>query len=574
MTQSTSTQKIRQPSGADTAHDETIPALLDAIRRELSSNPAKTKKQVYKRMSDFVTLANRLAQALETTLDRLTVAQVVEKETAFLCYLAQSNLSPVTKEHSSNTRNALLRYARKFGFSPDSFTLLNAWDPIMNIAPLDKGSLSIVRDAIGRGCRPSDYSQEDLTAWADAKLAAGRTYSHVRDAQRLFMTRIRRAGLEGMFPLLDTAPRFPSYRLQIDLMPKPLRDEIFEVMASRRAQAGLGRIRLAPTTERIIIKHFEALVGYAVGFRGMVDLTSIHPLINQPFITAYALFLTNERGCKRTTAVGHLSMMFSTLSCSPAFRERDLSWIDDVYTKLLKDPESALKERRRQRDVPFKTLALIPGKMRRERLSLVGPSPWTLAWKIHDELLLSCLIFAQWPPRFLRLAELGKHILKGPIPQDGPPFAIPEWVKEQLNQNPKAEFWQYCYEDLQEELHRGVVLRQIVPLLELYVEKHRPLLLDPDNPKLLFCNRSGKPLTATNLGTLTSCTVWRYLEKRVTPTSIRSSFAYYWRAKYPDKDAVLANIQWVDYPTIKLRYDEDYRKQRAARVYRRKHRYS
>ncbi len=67
--------------------------------------------------------------------------------------------------------------------------------------------------------------------------------------------------------------------------------------------------------------------------------------------------------------------------------------------------------------------------------------------------------------------------------------------------------------------------------------------------------------------------MWRYLKKRTTITAIRSSFAYYWRAKHPNKDAVLSQIQWVDYATTKMRYDEEFRKQRALRVYCRKNRY-
>lgn len=64
----------------------------------------------------------------------------------------------------------------------------------------------------------------------------------------------------------------------------------------------------------------------------------------------------------------------------------------------------------------------------------------------------------------------------------------------------------------------------------------------------------------------------RYAGRRITPTAIRSSFAYYFREKHPERDAVLANIQWVQYPTIKMRYDEEFRKQRRARVSARRRR--
>jgi hypothetical protein len=574
MARSVSHPKTSHASAAAVAHNETIHEVLTAIRLELSHDPTKTKKQICKQMGDFVTVANHISRSLMTPRDQLTVVQVIENEETFFDYVAKCHLSPKSKAKLLDRRKALLRYARKFGFSRESFALINEWEASTRGVDLNHGLLTIVQDAIRRGRRPIDFSQDDLTVWADARLSEGRTYSYTRDAQRLLLTRIQRAELQHMFPLLNTAPRCPSYKLRINLMPQSLREEILGIVSTRRTTTGIRRPSLTSTADQWIIMYFEALVGYAVTLRGIVDLTSIRPLLNEAFIFEYALFLRTVRGCKRTTVVAYFSTIFSALSRASAFRDCDLSWIDSVYRKLRREPESALKARRRKRYVPFQDLALVPDKMRRDRLALVDPSPWTLAWSITDELLLSCLILAQWPSRFLRLAEVGRHIFKGAIPKDGPPLAIPAWAKEQLSQDPGTEFWQFHFEDLQGELHRGLVLRQIVPLLELYLKEYRPLLADPDHPKLLFWNKSGLPLSPSNLGNRVSGVVWRYIKKRASPTSIRSSFAYYWRDKYPNKDAVLAKIQWIDYPTIKMRYDEEYRKQRAARVQRCKGRYS
>jgi hypothetical protein len=208
-------------------------------------------------------------------------------------------------------------------------------------------------------------------------------------------------------------------------------------------------------------------------------------------------------------------------------------------------------------------------------MALQGLPPKSLGWRVHDELLLSALILAQWPPRFVRLAELGRNVFKGPIPKDGLPFSVPDWAKETLCEDPNAQFWQFHYKSLTGEIHRGLVLRGIAPLLELYVEEYRWRLVRPHNVKNLFCNRSGHVLSCSLLGNLVSHRLWRYVRKRVTPTSIRTSFAYYWRDKHANKkDAVLSQIQWVDYATTKMRYDEEFRKQRALRVYRRKSRYA
>ena len=556
--------------------NDSMQVVLSAIHRDLSLDPTKTEKQVRKRMSDLVVAANHMAKSLKTTWDRLTVSQAVENEEGFLDYISRSKLSPASKNQLPANRNAVLRYARKFGFSPASFTLLDEWDRVLALLTSEHGAMAVAKDAIRRKRRPIDFSNADLAVWADATLIAGRTYSYARNAQAAFLTAIRRSGLQSHFPLLDVAVRKPqTFKLRMTEMVEPLRDEITRIIESRRNQATLGAIGMAPATETEIVEHFEDLCGYAARVCGMENLVSLRPLLTEAFIKQFAFWMRKERMCKRTTVVGRLSRMVSSLATSPDFADLDFGWIYNVYRKLRPEPESALKERRRQRHIEFQELVAIPGRMYSDRTALQGLSPESLGWRVHDELLLSVLILAQWSPRFVRLAELGRDVFKGPIPKDGPPFSVSSWAREALCEDPNAQFWQFHYKSLTGELHRGLVLRGIVPLLELYVEKFRRRLVRPHNVKHLFCNRSGHVLSCSSLGNLVSSRLWRYVRKRVTLTSIRSSFAYYWRDKYANnKDAVLSQIQWVDYATTKMRYDEEFRKQRALRVYRRKNRYA
>jgi hypothetical protein len=467
-----------------------------------------------------------------------------------------------------------LRYARRFGFSPDSFALVDEWEPIQAVLTTKYGVPAITNDAIRRQRRPVDFSDADLELWAGATLDAGGSYQYVTQAQSAFLTAIREALLEGRFPTLDVAVcRLPSYRLRIKDMPEPLRTQVSEIVASRRAQAELGMASMAFATECEIFEHFEDFCGYAVGVLG-IDVVDLDPLLNEPFVRKYAFWLHNERKCKRTTVTGKLSRMVSVLQSSPRFQGRDFRWMYSIYRKLRKEPESALKGRRRLRDIEFQALAAVPGRMSCERSALREKSPESSGWRIMDELLLTCLILAQWPPRFVREATIGRNIFKGTVPKNGPPFKTPEWADEILSKNPDAEFWQFRYESQQGQLHRGLVLRRLVPLLELYLNECRPLLVGAGNAASLFMDRSGRPLTCGLLGKHVSYLLWRYVKRRVTLTSIRSSFAYYWREKYPYKDAVLAQIQWVDYATIKMRYDEEFRNQRYARMNLRKSRYS
>jgi hypothetical protein len=269
-----------------------------------------------------------------------------------------------------------------------------------------------------------------------------------------------------------------------------------------------------------------------------------------------------------------ISLIFTTLQYSPDCQGMDFSWVYGIYRKIRKEPESALKGRRRQRFIAFEKLARVPEQMLNERVARQR-APVALAWRIHDELLLSFLILAQYPPRFVREAGLGTNVFKGRIPKIGP-FNIPSWAEELLREDSDAEFWQFRFESKQGQVFRGLILRRLLPLLELYMQ-FRPLLIraskKPD-PGTMFFSRGLTPLSSYSLGQGVVHLMHRYTRKCVTPTAIRSSFAYHWRAKYSsNKDAVLANIQWVQYPTIKMRYDEKFRMEQRARVNRRKNRY-
>jgi len=421
--------------------------------------------------------------------------------------------------------------------------------------------------------RPVDFCNADLELWANSVLAAGRSFEYPRTAKASMLAALRRSSeLRGMFPQLDPfVTVMGSFRLPIAEMSEALREEITNIIESRRLLDRIGKLSMSAATERNLIHHFEDVCGYATWILGMENLQSLHSLLHEAFFWQFASWLRKERKCKRSSVVGRLSSMFSSLAAAPGFQGLDLTFIYRVFSKLRREAPSELNRRRRERHIEFQELATIPDLMRNERESR-GESEGSLAVRIHDELLLRAVILAQWPPRFVRTAELGRDVFKGPLPKDGPPFSIPSWAKERLQKDPAAHFWQFHFKGLTGRLHRGLVILSMASLLDQYQSKYRKLIGDPDNASALFCDTHGRHLTSTRLGDVISNRVWRYLKKRTTITAIRSAFAYYWRAKQGN-DAVLSQIQWVDYATTKMRYDEGFRRQRALRVYRRKNRY-
>ena len=527
-----------------TPDNETMNAVLTAIRHDLSLNPSRTEAQIRKRMSDLANVANHIAKSLDLTRDRLTVSDAVESESVFLEYLDQCSMSPVSKANVRIRRDAVLHYARAFGFSPSSFVLLDEWDAALKLINPERGAGAIIKDAIRRKRRPAEFCDADLNVWTNSVLDAGRTYEYPRAAKASLLAAVRNdSRLRSMLPKLDPfVSVLGSFRLPMENMSEHLREEITNIIESRRMLARLGRLSLSTATERQVVHHFEDVCGYATRILGMENLRSLHPLLHEAFFMEFATWRRKVRKCKRSTVVGRLSRMIAALETAPEFVGLDLSWIYRVYSKLRKDADSELKRRRRERHIEFQELATIPARMEAERESLHDESESSLALRIHDELLLSAVILAQWPPRFIRTAELGHQVFKGPLPKDGPPFSIPTWAKETIQENPGSLFWQFRFKGLTGRVHRGLVIRSMASLLDQYQSKYRPLIGDPDNTSALFCDKFGRHLASSRLGVLISNRVWRHLKKRTTITAIRSSFAYYWRAKHPNRDAVLSQI--------------------------------
>ena len=408
---------VLEPLDRPTPEIEGMPALFSAIRKQLMLDGSKTEVQVDKRMDDFNGVVNHIARSLNTKPDRLTVSNIVQNETAFLDYVSLKKLSPRTKVQLPSNRRALLRHARILGFSPHSFAILEEWEPIE--AALPPICRIIINHAMRRNRRPIDFSNSDLAMWANMTVDAGRQYVYVRNMQTAFLTAIRESGLHTRLPQLDVVTRrLPAFSIRMDHMPLALSGEIGEIIESRKDKAKLGLIRSTPRTESEIIDHFEELIGYAIRIREMENVSSLRPLLIESFMMDFAFWLRDERKCSRATVVGRLSRMVSTIECSPAFRGHDLSWVDKIFINLIKEPESALKGRRRKRFIAFRKLAVVPERMRIERTTRSHVSPTSLALRIRDELLLSFLILAQYPPISLEKRFWRKTCLR-------PPFHVP-----------------------------------------------------------------------------------------------------------------------------------------------------
>lgn len=553
--------------------------LLLRMRHEWSNDPQLTRQQLIKRMGDLGTAANRLCRYLKGTRDNTLISQLLDIDVVRLtAFLRQLGVGHHSITATKVGRNLLLRHAKKFGWSPASFALENEWQPVISAAKYKCGVPSIVRDTIARKRRPKDFSQADLDLWANAKLDAGKREDYVAAAQADFRKIIRDKSLQKLFPLFDPAVRvLPSYRLPLSEMGDSLRDEIAAISQWLRHDSDAQMFWKSELSYLQTVQNFEELCGFANRILKVDPLQSLSQILNKRTIRRYVHWLYKNRGLKRTSIVGRVSRILSVLRRHPSYRDQNFSWILQIFREIPTEAPSALSARRRQRRLQYEDLFVIPWKIGELR-STPGLSPKEEARLAHDQLLMALLVLALWVPSAViaaRVSGPSPNIWEGPVPADGPPFGISEEVRQALAADPQMRVWQFAFEGQdapRRKSVRGLVLNMVVPLLEEYVQRFRPLLIASPDVQTLLVGPSGQAMDYAQLIMAVGRLTRRFAgkRKRVTPTSIRDSFAHYWLARHHRGYVDLANILWIELPSVLQRYDPDYRKpqhlknQRAA----------
>jgi hypothetical protein len=207
--------------------------LLTRIRAHLSAKGDLSRQQVRQRSADFAWTANVIARSFDKPTNRVRLSELVGSEARFRSYLEQRTQAPPRRKAVLRChRNRLIRYARELGLFHEAFEINDEWSQIRAAVRKVQGGPAIVKAAIRRGRRPSEFSEEDLKAWGDERKRKNRTYVYVEMAQSGFRAAIRRSGLEGQLPLLNCGRRTRTqYRIKIADLPSKLRQELEGVFA-------------------------------------------------------------------------------------------------------------------------------------------------------------------------------------------------------------------------------------------------------------------------------------------------------------------------------------------------------
>jgi hypothetical protein len=105
---------------------------------------------------------------------------------------------------------------------------------------------------------------------------------------------------------------------------------------------------------------------------------------------------------------------------------------------------------------------------------------------------------------------------------------LPAWARNALKKNPRQRFWQFTFTAKQTKGNRavrGIIPRELLLLLEMYLKTYRPRLVGLRDPGTLFLNHGGEAMDNKDVLAIVTRLTVRYTGTRVTPHLLRDIYA-------------------------------------------------
>lgn len=490
----------------------------------------------------------RLADYHGLPVEKVAIDEVEQGRKGFRQLLERRKYGENSVRTYVNHVRILINYAKDHGWQ-HSTNLSLEWRQVLDRAE-QQNCAELARYLEAHRGHPREVTSEDVDRWVSAASQNGLRYG-AATKKRLHYWRIVRD-----FGYLSARPkcllREKNYGIPVDEFPPGLKQEVTELLKWKQAAYSWDRPRGArhrpPTAKRL--RHVICgLYGFAVNIAEVDGINSLEGLVQEHIVGAYIEWCMAERGVKGQTLQRNLRLLDGTLRQRPRYKGESLDWFKGMLDNVPIESEASLKKRRAERVMDYSEIAKIPGLMHAERASVGRKGEKQLAVLVRDELIIRWLSVLPWRQRNLRECRIGgsnPNLHKGPVPLITT-IDMPRWAAEERKKKPGAEFWQFHFSE--EETKTGCVVdallpRQLIGLLEDYLDNHRNHLLADHDPGTLFLNRSGKPMSIQQVDDAVCNATLKYAGRRVTPHPFRDMVAFAWLKDHPQDYLTLSKLLW------------------------------
>src|ERR1017187_1568795 len=494
------------------------------------------------------TTGSLLGAYLEMPVEQILLDSIRESRDGFRTFLEKRKYAENSIRTYVNYSRILLKEARALGWKPDD-AIPEAWRGVLALAA-EKQCSDIVKYLARIRKMPRDVTIEDVSRWAEIRIQQGLSYNWVGTKRTWFWRLLRDTGCTKQTPKCFL--REKDYGTHIRQLPDALADEVIELLrwkqaayARDRSKDGRHRAVTAKLLEQIIC----GLIGFAVNIRGDADITSLSQVVQKQTVDEYAEWCINVREVKGETIYHNLRLLSAAMLQHPAYKSLDLTWFKLLLESIPREPKSELKERKAQKYLGYNVVESIPGKIRAGRPAAEKKGVVHVARLVQEELVMEWIITLPWRQLNIREMRIGgptPNLFKGKIP----PFSDidkPKWVTDEEDKNPAAEFWQFRFSASETKMGnevRALLPRQLIGLLEEFLNDFRTHLLVGPDPGTLFVNQAGRPMMINTMTRTVGDLTLRHAGRRVTPHPFRDIIAFTWLKEHPEDYLTLSKMLW------------------------------
>jgi integrase len=502
------------------------------------------------------TTASHLSHWLGKPPTDIPIRRLIGAAPEFSSYLRQCHFKPNSVRSYLNYLRILIKTAQDLGWREQDPELERLWRPLLLAIPTQgrKNRIaSIPRYALQMGIRPADFGESHLNNWSDWLLKQGRTLFYVSRLKSSFRTFVFQNRFSTGLSEHPVGWR-KTYGTPFESLPESLRLEIEQLLKWKVEPFSAGRpkwCRHRPVTARNFRNLLCRIHGFQVLLHGQ-SVSTLEQLLSEDNLRKYVEWMLNERRNIGHSFIPWLSMLYSSLRRYPPLNEKDFSWLPRLIEQVpTKDAELLKQEAKERKWVNYDTLSKIPEMLRRERIAIVRKDSRRAALLCRNELLIIWLLVLPWRQKNLRECKLadrgdGGNLFKSLIPNSAT-IAKFKWVEEKLKSNPSEEFWQFFFRPNEtktgQQVH-SLLPKQLIPILEEYLNNYRRRLVKGSDPHTLFLNDSGKPITLYGMFTIIGNITYRYAGRRVNPHLFRDIFAVKYLEDNPKDYHTLSKLLW------------------------------
>jgi hypothetical protein len=530
-----------EPS-ADVVLQHTL-ATIDDLLRLLPKRTDGRGPAVHSAATNFLTFVGATAQEspihlLETKLE------------AFVRHLEVAGYKNATVRSYRCCLNLLVKTARKYGWEPSPAVMPPSWAPVFALATA-KELKSIVRFAVGSGKTPATFGEDELEAWCQERVRAGRSLSTCRTHCSHFRSLMSRSEVAHLAPLLKVQPK--PFGVSLREMHPGLRSEVETLLAYRTDEFHLDRsgAPIRPETARGLLESFERLTGFMQNVVGCSPIESLKALLTKDNVARYVQWALKERKVQGDTMVRTLSSIKASFKDHPSYPDLDLSWVSAIIKRLPRETRTEIDRRKEKKYIPYAVADAIPVRIRTARNRAKNLSASEIAMSLRDELLMLWLVILPWRQRNLRQCRIAGephlNLYFEPIRQLSA-ATRPKWLELQEKSNASRPVWQIYFtkKETKGKNHVEAFLpAELVVRLEEYLA-HREALIPvgwPD-PGTLFLTNSGKAMNSADIRNLVEELTSQHAGVAVHPHLFRDIVAYEWLRQHPSDYLTLSNLLW------------------------------